>query len=225
MYSLMVCLIENYQISRQEMLGCRNFPFSLNRASFKDPGRAFLPSSSRSSSLTILPRSCPFLGDQADLGPGREAGFGKGQQSFTPVVHRLQAACAGGLSVYSDISGLFYFFFSAGLGTEPRASGRCARQALCHPRPQLRALRPSHTLHSPVITPGTSCCLPGDGKAPVVQLEGKHKTWRCAAHSLKHVPELRCLFHGFEHQLTYLKSHSKPCIDRKKRQKGNAAKC
>lgn len=37
----MVYLIENYQISWQEMLGCRNFPFGLNRTSFKSLGESF----------------------------------------------------------------------------------------------------------------------------------------------------------------------------------------
>lgn len=37
----MVYLIENYQISWQEMLGCRNFPFGLNRTPFKSLGESF----------------------------------------------------------------------------------------------------------------------------------------------------------------------------------------
>lgn len=56
----MVYLIENHQISWQEMLGCRNFPFSLNRTLFKDLGKAFLPSGWRYSSVVI--QSCPCPG-------------------------------------------------------------------------------------------------------------------------------------------------------------------
>ena len=37
----MVDLIENYQLSWQEMLGCRNFPFSLNRTPFKGLRKGF----------------------------------------------------------------------------------------------------------------------------------------------------------------------------------------
>lgn len=62
MYSLMVYLIENYQISWQEMLGCKNFPFGLNRTPFKSLGEAFLPSGWRYSRVVIL--SCPCLGWQ-----------------------------------------------------------------------------------------------------------------------------------------------------------------
>lgn len=58
----MVYLIENYQISWQEMLGCRNSAFGLNRTRFKSLGEAFLPSGWRYSRAVIL--SCPCLGWQ-----------------------------------------------------------------------------------------------------------------------------------------------------------------
>lgn len=63
----MVYLIENYQISWQEMPGCRNFPFSLNRTPFKGLGESFSPQ--RWQILACYNPKLPSPGDnEADVG-------------------------------------------------------------------------------------------------------------------------------------------------------------